>query len=120
MKSLNIKVLAVLVPVLALAGYLGYANLIKEIKSPEDAAAPVQNQKVSYKCEAGKNAFELLEANNQVDAQDSSFGKFITSINGQTMGGGKYWLYSAEGKDATVSASSYICQNNEEILWELK
>lgn len=76
---------------------------------------------ISYNCQSGKTAFEELQANNnQVKFQGSSFGRMITGINGINQGGGKYWLYSIDGKDATVSADAYICQGNEKIEWELK
>ncbi len=78
-------------------------------------------KEVSYNCQPGKTAFETLQENhNQVNYQGSSFGRMITGINGVSQGNGKYWLYSVDGKDATVSADAYICQGNEKIKWELK
>ncbi len=78
-------------------------------------------KKFEYLCESGKTAFELLQHTTQnVEFQGSSFGRFVTSINGVKQGNGKYWLYFIDSKDATISADAYICQGDEKIKWELK
>jgi hypothetical protein len=74
----------------------------------------------SYECQAGKSAFDVLDEKAEVEYDESSFGKLVTSIGGKSQGDGKYWLYSIEDKEATVGATAYICQGSEEIKWELK
>lgn len=75
----------------------------------------------SYGCQKGKTALEMLyQRTDFVETEDSTLGKFVTSIGNTPQGNGKYWLYSIDGKEATISASSYICQNQEKIRWELK
>jgi hypothetical protein len=77
--------------------------------------------KLSYKCEEGKTAYDLLLSNSYaVKSQDSSMGKFVTSINNKPQGGGKYWLYKINGEEATVGATNYKCVGKEDILWELR
>ncbi len=79
------------------------------------------NSVVQYRCQPDKTAFELLTENNhQVDFDESSFGKLITSIDGRAQSDGKYWLYSVDDKEATVGAEAYHCQSTEQIKWELK
>jgi hypothetical protein len=70
-----------------------------------------------YMCEAGKSA---LDNKDEVEFDESSFGKLVTSINNQKQGNNKYWSYLIDGKEASVGASTYICQGGEEIKWELK
>lgn len=75
----------------------------------------------TYKCEEGKSAYErLMESYPSVKTKDSSFGKMITEIAGVAQGNNKYWLYSVDEKEATVGAQAYICQNQEDIKWELR
>ncbi len=76
---------------------------------------------LEYDCQSGKTAFEVLEEKaSDVEFKGSSFGRMVTGINGIKQGSGKYWLYFINGKDATVSADSYICLEEEKIKWELK
>lgn len=78
------------------------------------------NPTITYQCETGKTAFELLQQKHDVKSTDSEFGALVTSINGTEQSRNKYWLYSVDGKEATVSASFYNCQEKESIKWELK
>ena len=83
--------------------------------------SPVSSQKVSFACQPKKNVLELLQMNaSNVDTKDYSFGKMVESINGVSTGNGKYWMYTIDGKEATSSAYTYICQGNEQVSWELK
>lgn len=80
-----------------------------------------QGVQVIYQCEKKRSVFEMLiKSVPNVKSEDSSLGKFVTSINGNEQGGGKYWLYTVNGQEATISASLYICQDNEKIVWQLK
>ena len=81
---------------------------------------PDLKKKFGYTCEVGKSAFEVLDERYNVVSSESSFGKLVTVINGVSQTNGKYWLYSIDGKEATVGASAYTCQGEERIEWELK
>lgn len=98
---------------------------------PRAEIAPVRNnisspstetsKEISYKCEKEKTAFDvLIEKYPDTKFESSSFGKLVTSIDGKMQGNNKYWLYSINNKEATIGASSYICQDQETIKWELK
>jgi hypothetical protein len=112
-----------LVLVVGLAGF--YVMVSKNQTQPkpsdsENTLSPMLDEKVSYECEAGKSAFDVLDEKNEIKYSESSFGKLVTSINGKSQGDGKYWLYSIDEKEATVGANAYICIGKEEIKWELK
>lgn len=77
--------------------------------------------KLSYSCDSGESAFDALKKHiSKVDSRKTQSGEFVISINGVDQGGGKYWIYSIDGKEATVSADTYICQGSERIDWQLK
>lgn len=95
-------------------------NQTVQIQEGQYSPSPVVSQVFRYECEAGKSAFEVLEEKAEVEFSESSFGKLVTSIDGKPQGDGKYWLYSVNDKEATVGASVYICNEGEEIKWELK
>lgn len=77
--------------------------------------------KLAYNCDMGRSAFEALKRHfSKVDSRDTKSGVFVTSINGIEQGGGKYWIYSINGQDATVSADTYKCKSGDMVSWQLK
>ena len=119
-KYLLISVL-ILTAILAVF-YIIFSRMQTEVQpsSNQYSPSPIVLEKVSYQCEAGKSAFDVLDEKNEVEYSESSFGKLVTAINGKSQGEGKYWLYSIDEKEATVGANAYICIGKEEIKWELK
>ena len=98
--------------ILLIAGYL-FSQQIHPV--------PKTITTLSYQCQKGKTAFDLLLVKAQaVKFQDSSYGKMVTTVNNTPQGNGKYWLYSINDKEATVGASEYKCIGEENIKWELK
>jgi hypothetical protein len=96
-----------------------------EVNDEADAAANDETQSaqnsISYPCIAGLTAFAAMTKQGfEVDYTESSFGKLVNSINGVEPAGGKYWLYSIDGQEATVGADAYECEGDELIEWELK
>lgn len=74
---------------------------------------------ITYKCEKGKTAFDLLQNNSEtVETKDYSFGKLVVAID-SVKGGtdGKYWTYFIDDKSATGSADNYKCIDSERIEW---
>ncbi|MBI3485435.1 DUF4430 domain-containing protein [Candidatus Daviesbacteria bacterium] len=126
MKTANVYLTGAAVLALLLFGVYYFNQKPSQINSPQPISNSAQPKKtdlssqVSYNCQAGKTAFEVLQDKNQVQFQGSSFGRMITAINGKNQGQGKYWLYFIDGKEASVSADAYLCQGNEQIKWELK
>lgn len=126
-KSIFTIILLVLITTIALLSiYFVTKNREEDFNKQKEAFLTKQSlpnsniQKVEYDCELGLSAFEILDQKYNIEAGDSNLGKFVTSIEGAKQGDGKYWLYSVDGKEATISASTYTCQGNEKIVWELK
>ncbi len=89
--------------------------------SPVATASAVVNASINYLCSAGETVFEGLQSNaSDVQFKQYSFGKLVTSINGQEQGDNKYWLYKVDQKEASSSADTYRCKGGEQIFWELK
>lgn len=76
---------------------------------------------ITYQCQAGKNAFDLLKQNTDIiDYDNSDFGVFVKSINqiDNDNTQQKYWLYFVDGEMAMIGIDQYICKNNETIEWK--
>lgn len=114
--------LFVLVLFAGLLIFLNFQNNFFKVNNEENnIQTSVNSLSLEYDCEVGKTAFEVLEEKaSNVEFEGSSFGRMVTGINGIKQGSGKYWLYFINGKDATISADSYICSEEEKIKWELR
>lgn len=51
--------------------------------------------------------------------QEFSFGSFITEINGQAQGDGKFWTYKLNGVFANKGVSSQTVNNGDTVSWIL-
>lgn len=49
-----------------------------------------------------------------------SMGIFINGINGMKGEANKYWIYSVNSVESSISVSKYILKNGDSILWEQK
>ena len=77
--------------------------------------------KYEHTCPAGATVLESLTANyDGVLTQDTSFGKMVTAVRGTNQGFNKYWLYTVNDQEATISADAYRCVGGEKVKWELK
>ncbi len=66
-------------------------------------------------------AFDLFALGDiDIEYEDYSFGKLVTSIDGVAQGGeeDKYWIWYINGSLATVGADGYIVQPGDEITWK--
>ena len=77
-------------------------------------------QVISYKCEEGKTAYDILDERFTIEAQDSSFGKFVTGINDVKPSQNQFWAFYVDEKIATVGATAYVCQDQEKVEWKLE
>ena len=75
---------------------------------------------VSYPGQEGVTALAILKDVAETETEDSSFGEFVTTINGVEGNGPKYWLFYVNDEAATVGSSEYVTHDGETIEWRLE
>jgi len=76
---------------------------------------------VSYEGQAGKTALEILQNGADVTTESSSFGDFVTGINGLNSDSSKnYWSFYVNGAYAVEGAGTYKTTDGEKIEWRLE
>jgi hypothetical protein len=92
-----------------------------------NASLIVLNNKYDIEIKEGSSVFDFMEKikkeNNNFDfkyKEYPSLGIFVNGINGVDGGGGKYWIYFVNKKEASVGVSNYILREGDIINWELK
>ncbi|MGB3160305.1 MAG: DUF4430 domain-containing protein [Carnobacterium sp.] len=75
------------------------------------------NSSKELKSEEGQNLLEVMKENYDITAKDG----FISAIDKyeQNEKEGKYWLYTINGKEATVGAADYVLEDEDVIVWNL-
>lgn len=72
-------------------------------------------QEYSIEITKNESAFDILDGVADVQYQQYSFGKFITSINGLSGNQTHGWFFFVDGKPSQVGADSYYPAGNETI-----
>lgn len=77
---------------------------------------------ITYQGESGKTALALLRENvEDVETEESSFGEYVTSINGVDGGtDNKYWIFYVNGETAQVGAAEYETTPEDTIEWKFE
>ncbi|PIT97484.1 hypothetical protein COT77_01185 [Candidatus Berkelbacteria bacterium CG10_big_fil_rev_8_21_14_0_10_41_12] len=123
MKSLkNLKnIILIIIIVLAGIGIFIYApSLHKQTPAETQSASVEQSKTVSYDGEEGKTVYTILSEKYNVEADQSSFGVMIKSINGLASTDKEFWTYSVDGNFAEVAADKYVTHAGDKIVWEYK
>lgn len=84
-------------------------------ESPDTVSAVTVN--------SGSSVLDVLRQLKQAQlvTKDYSFGTLVESIDGVKNGTNqKYWLYSVNKKEATISASQYMVKHDDQVVWEFK
>ncbi|HEY4160792.1 MAG TPA: DUF4430 domain-containing protein [Candidatus Saccharimonadales bacterium] len=108
--------------VIAALGFGGWAYIAN---SPSHKVATVVNAQhritqLSYHGQTGQNALALLKKHAVVQTKHYSFGDLVTSIDGSTGVGPKYWTFYINGKEAGVGAGSYATKSTDTLTWKLQ
>lgn len=79
------------------------------------------DETITQEAKEGDTVLDLLISTKNPEIKEYSFGKAVESISGIKNGQDKkYWLYSVNGKEASVGAGDYKLAENDKVLWELK
>jgi hypothetical protein len=127
--KLKALVIAALLVVGAGGGSLYVLNRHEPAKQPKAAqtaqhewlTSSADKKTVSYEGQTGKTALETLKSLAQVKTQSSSYGDFVTSINGVAADGSKqFWSFYVNGKLASEGAGTYKTTNGQKIEWRVE
>lgn len=76
---------------------------------------------VTYQGEEGITALTTLESMTSVNSQDSSYGKFVTGVNGvEADSSSEYWAFYVNGKLSDEGAGTYSAKANDKLEWRLE
>ena len=129
--------IAILFLILLGSGFYYFGFSRKEI-STEKAVKPLHEVVLyvldnTYKINIGDgssvyDAMNMIESSQENNENKFSFktkeypglGYFVEEINGVKEGGGKYWIYYVNGKEASVGIRDYIVKEGDIINWKQK
>lgn len=76
---------------------------------------------VSYKGEEGKTALDVLKSLAKVETKESTYGEFVTSINGVAADGTtEFWSFYVNEKLASEGAGTYQTKPTDTIEWKVE
>lgn len=64
-------------------------------------------------------AFEALNASHMVEYETSSYGYFITGIDGTTQNNTHSWMFFVNGEPPSVGANSYTLSDGDNVTFRL-
>jgi hypothetical protein len=114
------KIISLIAAVVLIAG-AGAWDIAAHHQQPtptNSAAAPTT--KLTYRGQDGQTALALLKHHAQVQTKSSSLGDYVVSINGNTGGGKKYWIFYVNSQESQVGAGAYVTHNSDTIQWRLQ
>jgi len=94
-----------------------FANKYKPVPQEIVKQAVAAVSAISYDGQDGKSALDLLKENNQVNEQETSFGTFVTEINGIKNENGSYWMFYINDQVSESSSDTYVTKNSDKIEW---
>lgn len=97
---------------LCLAGLAGY--LIDRYKPNKEIKSV---QAVSFLCQADRTPLDLLKERADIATEDTTFGVFVSEINGVSNSEKYYWLLYINNEIASSGADQYKCQEGDKIEW---
>lgn len=104
--------------ILVFGGYLLFPP--KEVRESAKVCKNIPAEQICYSGIEGKTALEILKINNAVETQNSSFGEFVTSLNGKKADSTKeFWGFYVNGKMASEGAGTYKTKDADVIVWKI-
>lgn len=77
-------------------------------------------QIVSYSCEEGKTALDMLKVNAQIETADSEAGAFPITINGIPDTQDHFWMFYINGELAQSAPAQYTCKSGDKVEWRFE
>jgi hypothetical protein len=103
-----------------LAGGIGVVWFTQS-RSTQPQAVLHRSDYLLYMGKKGLSALTELKQVARITTENSSYGEFVTAINGVSGGtNGNYWDYYVNGKLASVGAGAYILAGGEKVEWKLE
>ena len=65
-----------------------------------------------------QTALDTLQSTKTIETKDSSFGKFVESIDGVKGDDKNFWAFYVNGAQSQVGASSYQLKPNDKVEWK--
>lgn len=94
---------------------------VKGAETVTQQGLPAQTTEVSFTAVRGSSVLDQLKKHATVETQDSSYGPFVTAINGVKGGAdNKYWSFYVNGQLAQKGAADYLPDGGEKITWKLE
>ena len=123
----NQKIICAIVALLALAGIVTTAILINNNSNnstPDPVATcPIEDVEgaltVVYDGVVGETALVTLQGLCEVKTQSSSYGDFVTTIDGTDAGDTHYWAFYINDAYATEGAGTYKAKTGDKVKWVL-
>ena len=119
-KAKTITLIAIVVAGVGTSGVWAYVANLPSHKVDTVTNVTHQTTQISYQGQNGMNALALLKKHAAVTTKHYSFGDMVTSINGTSGNGPKYWTFYLNGKEAGVGAEAYVTKNSDHITWRLQ
>ncbi len=93
----------------------------QEVTDKDTLTFSEDKKTVSYVGQTGKTALEILKEKTEVSVEQSSFGEFVTGINGLVADSTKeYWAFYVDGQYGSEGAGTYQTKDGEAIEWKLE
>lgn len=95
-------------------------NQPKPLAGEQQHTTQVHSEQITFTAKPGKNVLDQLRKQVPVETEDSSFGPYVTAVNGKKAEGGKYWTFYVNDQMAQKGAADYITGGGEKITWKLE
>jgi len=116
----NVVAIIVFVSILALAGFYSakYAKPATTTNSNAGATPTVETQQTfDYDCPEGQTALAALKDKATVQAQDSSYGVLVDSINDKANTDDQFWMFYVNGELSQIAPDQYNCKPGDKVEW---
>ncbi|HSE61372.1 MAG TPA: DUF4430 domain-containing protein [Candidatus Saccharimonadales bacterium] len=94
---------------------------VKGAETVTQQGLPAQTTELSFIASEGTSILDQLKAHASVETQHSSYGPFVTAINGVKGGADNtYWNFYVDDVLVQKSAAYYLPNGGEKITWKLE